>query len=247
MSEGTDYCKTCFHPKGYHVGGLNCIGGDGRGDCGCVEYIHGETRVTNVTGASKGTKEERFDLIPIPALTYLARLYGKGALKYAEHNWRLGYEWSKSYAAAQRHMNAFWSGENIDPETQVPHVINAAFHMFALATYITEHPELDDRFETNQGAPKTSFQDILQAAFNDTTGTIGSRPDAIEVEFAPPSDSPEPPSREYLIEESAQWVAKQEEGVTITFDPSFTEEERNRIFLRAQQIEAKRNSTDEKE
>lgn len=29
-------------------------------------------------------------------------------------------------------------------------MICAAFHMFALATYLTEHPELDDRFETRE-------------------------------------------------------------------------------------------------
>lgn len=151
MTDAVDYCKTCFHPRDFHKGSeqqtnVPCL----EQGCECENYVHGETRVTSTTGASKGTKEERFDLIPIPALTYLARLYGKGAVKYAEHNWRLGYEWSKSYAAAQRHMNSFWAGEDMDPETNIPHVINAAFHMFALATYLTEHPELDDRFETRE-------------------------------------------------------------------------------------------------
>lgn len=150
MVDGVDYCKTCFHVKDAHFDTQNRIGFCSVPDCVCTSYVHGETRVTSSTGASKGTKEERFDLIPVPALTYLARLYGKGAEKYAAHNWRLGYDWSKSYAAAQRHMNSFWAGEDIDPETQVPHVINAAFHMFALATYITEHPEFDDRFETRE-------------------------------------------------------------------------------------------------
>lgn len=149
MTDGVDYCKTCFHPKDFHKGSelqanVPCL----EQGCECENYIHGETRVTSATGASKGTKEARYDLIPIPALDLLARLYGKGAVKYAAHNWRLGYEWSKSYAAAQRHMNAFWSGEDIDPETGIPHPICAAFHMFALTTYLTEHPELDDRFET---------------------------------------------------------------------------------------------------
>lgn len=149
MTDGVDYCKTCFHEKDHHIfNGFDANASCGLQECECVNYVHGETRVTSSTGASKGTKEERFDLIPVPALTYLARLYGKGAEKYAAHNWRLGYDWSKSYAAAQRHLNAFWAGEDIDPETQVPHVINVAFHMFALATYLTEHPEFDDRFET---------------------------------------------------------------------------------------------------
>ncbi|AWN03422.1 hypothetical protein PBI_COUNT_101 [Microbacterium phage Count] len=106
-----------------------------------------EVRTTSSTGAEKGMKEARHDLIPGPALDLLARLYGKGAEKYAAHNWRKGYEWSKSYAAAQRHMLLFWEGEDIDPEMGLPHVTCAAFHMFALATYMIEHPEFDDRFK----------------------------------------------------------------------------------------------------
>jgi len=111
-------------------------------------YVDGEIRTTSSTGAAKGVKPQRYDLIPVPALDLLAELYGNGAAKYAAHNWRRGYEWSKSYAAAMRHMTRFWEGEDIDPEMQVPHVICAAFHMFALATYLEEHPEFDDRFST---------------------------------------------------------------------------------------------------
>lgn len=149
----TDFCKTCFHSKDLHhilPNEPHVKAPCGEMGCECLDYIHGETRVTSSTGAQKGTKDARYDLIPVPALDALARLYGKGAKKYAEHNWRLGYEYSKSYAAAQRHMNAFWSGEDIDPETGIPHTICASFHMFALTTYMTEHPEFDDRFEKRE-------------------------------------------------------------------------------------------------
>lgn len=110
----------------------------------------GEVRTTSSTGAQKGMKPERHDLIPVPALSLLARLYGKGAEKYAEHNWRKGYEWSKSYAAAQRHMQLFWDGEDIDEEMGLPHVTCATFHMMALATFMSEHPEFDDRYKRPQ-------------------------------------------------------------------------------------------------
>ena len=167
MTNGVDYCKTCLHPKADHLfNGFDVNASCGLQECECSDYVYGETRVTSATGASKGTKEARYDLIPIPALDLLARLYGKGAVKYAEHNWRLGYEWSKSYAAAQRHMNAFWSGEDIDPETGIPHTICAAFHMFALTTYLTEHPEFDDRFETrdsrSDAEPVDNPEDVLE-------------------------------------------------------------------------------------
>ena len=59
-------------------------------------------------------KLERFDLIPAGPLAELAVHYGRGAQKYAEHQWRKGYEWSKSIAAIGRHSNAFNAGEDYD-------------------------------------------------------------------------------------------------------------------------------------
>lgn len=131
----------------------------------------GEVRTTSSTGAEKGVKPERHDLIPVPALTLLARLYGKGAEKYAEHNWRKGYEWSKSYAAAQRHMQLFWDGEDIDEEMGLPHVTCATFHMMAIATFMSEHPEFDDRFKRPQPVNLTRielkmFEDEPKIDFN---------------------------------------------------------------------------------
>lgn len=73
-----------------------------------------EVRSTSSTGGQKGTKIERFDLIPAGPLAELAAHYGAGAKKYAEHQWRNGYEWSKSIAAIGRHNNAFVGGEDYD-------------------------------------------------------------------------------------------------------------------------------------
>ncbi|ALY08731.1 hypothetical protein SEA_NAPOLEONB_44 [Arthrobacter phage NapoleonB] len=105
-----------------------------------------EIRTTSSTGGEKGVKPERYDLIPVEAMAKVAQLYGFGAKKYAEHNWRKGYEWSKSYAAMQRHMNAFWSGEEIDPETGLPHLAAVVFHALALMTFMEEHRDFDDRY-----------------------------------------------------------------------------------------------------
>ena len=108
-----------------------------------------EVRTTSSTGGQKGTKLARFDLLPVGPLTELAKHYGRGAAKYDDNNWRKGYEWSKSYAAAQRHLTAFWGGEDIDEETGTPHVIAAAWHCFALAENMDAFPEFDDRFKRN--------------------------------------------------------------------------------------------------
>lgn len=102
----------------------------------------GEVRQTSDSGASKGSKRARFDMIPADALMILAEHYGIGAEKYQpvvndDHpigidNWRLGYPWSLSYAAMQRHATQFWGGEDIDQETGSPHLAAVAWHALAL-------------------------------------------------------------------------------------------------------------------
>lgn len=122
---------------------------------------HGnEVRTTSTTGARKGTKIIRPDLIPAKAHIELATHYGHGAEKYTErddagnvthdgaNNWRLGYEWSKSIAALERHLLAFKAGEDYDEEFGSKHVIAAAWHCLTLATFMDEFPEFDDRWTT---------------------------------------------------------------------------------------------------
>lgn len=106
-----------------------------------------EVITTSESGGRKGTKPERYDLIPVEPLAAVARHYGVGATKYDDHNWRKGYEWSKSYAALQRHANAFWRGEDIDPETGSPHLAAVVFHAFSMMEWMRTHPEYDDRYK----------------------------------------------------------------------------------------------------
>lgn len=108
-----------------------------------------EVRTVSSTGGEKGVKEERYDLLPWEALAKVARHYGVGAQKYAAHNWRRGYEWSKSYAALMRHLTAFWSGEDIDEETGSPHMAAVVFHALALLTFMDEQPDFDDRYKAD--------------------------------------------------------------------------------------------------
>lgn len=109
---------------------------------------HHETRTTSSTGGEKGVKPERYDLLPKPGVDQIARVFNYGATKYDDHNWRRGYEWSKSYAALQRHLTAWWAGEDTDPESGLSHLGHAGFHILALATWETEidKQKFDDRY-----------------------------------------------------------------------------------------------------
>lgn len=106
----------------------------------------GETRVTSSTGGQKGQKPEQYQSIPVGPMRELAEHYAKGAIKYDDHNFRKGYPWSSSFSALSRHLWAFWGGEDIDAETGSKHVIAVAWHALALASFMDEHREFDDRF-----------------------------------------------------------------------------------------------------
>jgi hypothetical protein len=104
-----------------------------------------EIRVKSPTGGEKGKKLARFDLLP-PSIWDVAELFGRGAEKYDDWNWRKGYDWSLSFAAMQRHAWLFWDGEDVDPENGHPHLSSVAFHALVLLTFMVEQPEYDDRF-----------------------------------------------------------------------------------------------------
>lgn len=131
-----------------------------------------EVRVTSDSGAQKGSKPARYDLIPTEPLRMLAEHYGKGGEKYERvngvDNWRNGYEWSLSYAALMRHVQAFWGGENIDPETGSPHLVAVAWHAFTLLEYMREFPDNDDRQDPMYGAAALS-------ALSSVSGSIGGK------------------------------------------------------------------------
>jgi len=95
-----------------------------------------EVRITDpTTGAQKGSKMARFDLIPPEALWALAEHYGKGCAKYADRNWEGGYKWGLSIAALERHLTRWKMGESYDQETGSHHLIAVVWHAIALFIY----------------------------------------------------------------------------------------------------------------
>lgn len=110
----------------------------------------GEVRSVSSTGGEKGVKPEEYALIPWEAMDEIARVYAFGANKYAAHNWRKGYEWSKSFSALCRHIFAFWKGEERDPESGLSHLAHAGFHVLGMLTFWLDkdrYGEFDDRYK----------------------------------------------------------------------------------------------------
>lgn len=120
-----------------------------------LKPIADEERVVDAkTGGMKAQKLERFDLIPAGPLTMLARVYGMGAKKYEDNNWRKGYRWSLTFGACMRHLWAFWNGEEIDPESGLPHVAHAMWHCATMLEFMESYRDGDDRYVAQAGMPE---------------------------------------------------------------------------------------------
>jgi hypothetical protein len=91
--------------------------------------------------------KRRVDLVPTEAINALADVLTAGAVKYGEHNWRHGMDWSRVYGAAQRHMLAFWGGDDIDEESGMPHLWHALTNMAFLVSYQALSVGRDDRWK----------------------------------------------------------------------------------------------------
>lgn len=170
-------------------------------------------RSTSSTGGQKGVKLARFDLIPARPLELLAEHYGKGAKKYAEHQWRNGFEWSKAIAALHRHMNSFEQGIDYDVCSNDPegcmlvfegrewdgdedtcwnhtgsHHMQAVMWMsFCLMEFIEYHPNHDDRFVQNGSSfVKEWTEEDLQNNFSAVLGDS----DGISSEISVPGTLP---------------------------------------------------------
>jgi len=93
-----------------------------------------------------------------------------GARKYGRDNWRGGFIYSRLYDAALRHIFAFIDGENLDPESGLPHIAHSICMLMFLLSMICERPDLDDRYVHAQPVP---------GIMDTTTPTLKSRYEAM--------------------------------------------------------------------
>lgn len=93
-------------------------------------------------------------LIPSQPLNEVADVLGFGASKYGPNNWRSdgeNTEWSRTYSSILRHLNAFWDGEDLDPESGHKHLAHACTQLFILIQHINDgHHKMDDRYKSSK-------------------------------------------------------------------------------------------------
>jgi hypothetical protein len=93
-----------------------------------------------------GTSKVSLSCVPMPVVFEAAIAMMEGARKYGRHNYRVaGVRGSIYYDALNRHINAWWEGEDNDPNTGVSHIAHAIACLFVLRDSMKQGNWTDDR------------------------------------------------------------------------------------------------------
>lgn len=97
------------------------------------------------TGTKYDGGKPRMDLLDWDALEGIAHVLTFGAQKYDPHNWRGGIAYSRIISSLLRHLAAFQRGEDIDPESGLPHIDHIGCNVMFLSYFSKRRQDLDDR------------------------------------------------------------------------------------------------------
>lgn len=102
----------------------------------------------------QGTKfdatKPRLDLVDFEAVEGLAKVLTFGAQKYAAHNWRGGLAYGRIISSLLRHLSAIQRGEDVDPESGLPHIDHVGCNWMFLSYFMKHRPDLDDRWKAKE-------------------------------------------------------------------------------------------------
>jgi hypothetical protein len=104
--------------------------------------------MTKKVGLKNDGDKVRLDLVPVELVWGLGQVLTFGANKYGAGNYRHGIAYSRVFGALLRHIYAWQSGEELDPESGLPHLHHAACCITFLITYEahkSKYSKFDDR------------------------------------------------------------------------------------------------------
>lgn len=129
-----------------------------------------------MSGMKFNAGKVRIDLVPPEIIMALAAVWTYGTAKYEARNWEKGIDYSSIYASAQRHALAFWSGENIDPESSLPHLWHWLCNV-AMLTHFSLFPSkylcFDDRPKYAETSALIDAMTGLERAMARSAGRFG--------------------------------------------------------------------------
>jgi hypothetical protein len=99
------------------------------------------------TAIKHDDEKPRWDLLPMDVVEQGVLGFTHGAAKYAPNNWRKGMRWGRLYGALQRHLTAFWRGEDIDKDSGLQHLALAQCELLMLHGNVLNGTGEDDRWK----------------------------------------------------------------------------------------------------
>lgn len=119
-----------------------------------------ETKPSNPKD-SVGIKKVPFSTVPSEVTAEVGLAMLEGALKYGRHNYRaVGVRASVYYDAALRHLTSFWEGQDLDPDSGLPHIVKCLACLYVLRDSQRMGNWTDDR------PPKLPSNDTWVASLN---------------------------------------------------------------------------------
>lgn len=101
-----------------------------------------------------GIKKVQLQLVPPAAKIYCALAMEDGAVKYGPFNWREKKVKASVYVgAAQRHLEAYYDGENDAPDSKKPHLAHAIASLAILIDALETGNLVDDRPKPGAAGP----------------------------------------------------------------------------------------------
>jgi hypothetical protein len=125
---------------------------------------------TNPKDAVGIKKWRQFCTIPFTVLWELGVAMLEGARKYGRHNYRVaGVRGSVYIDAAKGHLDCWWEGEDIDPDSGLSHITKAIASLVVLRDAMIQDKFVDDR------PPKTKNLDEFRASLQTAVEKIFER------------------------------------------------------------------------
>lgn len=111
----------------------------------CISDSEAERTQTDPKGAA-GKLKDQLQLIPTIFEKETARALANGAAKYKPFNWRFSRVESMTYIGAiRRHLNAYFDGEELDPESDAHHLGHIAANCAILLDAAEQKTLIDNR------------------------------------------------------------------------------------------------------
>ena len=87
----------------------------------------------------------KWSLFPFEAAREIVKVLEFGAKKYGSHNWQKGLVFSETFESLQRHILAWYNGEDKDEETGLSHLAHAGCNILFLIWFSINNRGVDDR------------------------------------------------------------------------------------------------------